>query len=207
MDSLSDAKILGGIGTIFLLVSFPIPYIGFLLAIIGLVLQFMAVKNISEYVKDKSIFSNFLLNFIFGLIALSSGILILMATIGTLGGFSFFAAIEGMNMTNPIEIFNYLRPFLSGFLIAFLVMWVFILIGAVYLRKSYDSIADRTKVDSFKTTGLLYLIGAATFIIFIGIFILFLARIFEVMSYFSLPDKIQPTEAEEIPIESSPKIE
>lgn len=192
MASLSDAKVLGGIGAILLLVGFPIPYIGFAVSIVGLVLEFIAVKHISDAVKDKSIFSNFLLNFIFGLLAISSLIIIMIATIGSIGGFSFFTTLEGMNMSNPTEIFSYLQPFLSGCIVAFIIMWILSIIGAIYLKKSYDAIADHTNVDSFKTTGLLYVIGTATFIILIGFFVLFIARIFEIISYFSLPDTIEP---------------
>mgnify|MGYP006282585033 CR=1 FL=1 len=191
MSSLSDAKTLGGIGAILLLVGFPIPYIGFAVSIGGLVLEFIAVKKIADAVKDKSIFSNFLLNFIFGLIAISSLIIIMVATIGSIGGFSFFTTLEGMNTSNPAEIFSYLQPFLLGCIIAFIIMWILSIIGAIYLKKSYDAIADHTKVDSFKTTGLLYVIGTATFIILIGFLVLFIARIFEIISYFSLPDTIE----------------
>lgn len=193
MNSLSDAKIVGGIGTILLLVGFPIPYVGFGLSIIGLILQFIAIKTIADVVKDKTIFSNFLLNFIFGILAFSSLIIIMMGTIGTLGGFSFFTALEGMNPSNPSEIFSLLQPLLGGCFLALIIMWIFSLIGAIYLRKSYNTIAEKTNVESFKTTGTLYLVGTATFIIFVGFLILFIARIFEVISYFSLPEK-KPSE-------------
>ena len=191
MKSLSDAKMLGGIGSILLLIGLPIPQIGFALAIVGLILQFIAVKKIADTVNDHSIFSNFLMNFIFGLIALGSVIIVFLFLIGSLGGLSFFTALEGMNSADPAEIFSYLSPLLSGCIIALVVMWVFSLIGAIFLRKSYDAIAEKTKVNTFKTTGLLYLIGTATFIILIGFLILLIARIFEIVSYFSLPDTIQ----------------
>lgn len=191
MKTLSDAKMLGGIGSILLLVGLPIPQIGFALAIVGLILQFIAVKKIAATVNDDTIFSNFLLNFVFGLIAFGSVIVVFIVMVGSLGGLSFFTALEGMNTADPTEVFSYLSPLLSGCLIALVIMWVFSLIGAIFLRKSYEAIAEKTNVSTFKTTGLLYLIGTATFIILIGFLILLIARIFEIVSYFSLPDTIQ----------------
>ena len=188
MKSLSEAKMLGGIGSILLLVGAPIPQIGFVVSIVGLILQFIAIKNISEIVQDQSIFSNFLINFIFGILAIGSVLIVLIATIGSVGGISFFTALEGMNRTQPAEIFSYIQPLLSGCILALVVMWILLLIGAIYLRKSYNSIAEQTNVETFKTTGTLYLVGTASIIFIVGFLIIFIARIFEIISFFSIPD-------------------
>jgi uncharacterized membrane protein len=188
MKSLSEAKMLGGIGSILLLVGAPIPQIGFVVSIVGLILQFIAIKNISEIVQDQSIFSNFLINFIFGILAIGSVLIVLIATIGSVGGISFFTALEGMNPTQPAEIFSYIQPLLSGCILALVVMWILLLIGAIYLRKSYNSIAEQTNVETFKTTGTLYLVGTASIIFIVGFLIIFIARIFEIISFFSIPD-------------------
>ena len=47
---------LGGIGTILLVVGALIPQIGLVVVIVGFILQFIAVKDISEHVKEKSIY-------------------------------------------------------------------------------------------------------------------------------------------------------
>ena len=200
MKSLSDAKMLGGIGSILLLVGAPIPQIGLVVAMVGLILQFIAVKHISEHVNEKSIFSNYLINFIFGILAFASLIIIMITTIGSLGGLAYFTSLEGLDAANPGEILSYLSPLLSGCLIAIVVVWILSILGAIYLRKSYDDIAKRTKVESFKTTGFLYLLGTATIIIVIGIFIIFIARIFEIISYFNLPDSVAANNGENIEI-------
>lgn len=190
MNSLSDAKTLGGIGAILLLAGGIIPQIGFAISIVGLILEFIAIKKIADVLKDHSIFSNFLINFICGILAFGSLIIIMIATIGSLGGLSFFTALDGMNTTNPSEIISYLLPLLSGCLFAIFIMWILGLIGAFYLRKSYNSIAEKTNVETFKTTGTLYLIGTATMIILVGFLIILIARIFEIISFFNLPDTI-----------------
>ena len=63
----------------------------------------------------------------------------------------------------------------------------------MYLRKSYNSIAKHTKVHLFRTTGLIYFIGAITLIIAIGIIIILVAKILEIVAYFSLPEKLPST--------------
>lgn len=47
---------LGGIGSILLLVGALIPQNGFVVVIVGFILQFITVKHISEHVKEKSIY-------------------------------------------------------------------------------------------------------------------------------------------------------
>jgi uncharacterized membrane protein len=190
MGKLRDAKIFGGIGAILLL--FPI------VSIVGIVLLFVAVKYIADETKDHDIFKNYLYSFIFNIVAVIAFISILI--------FSFIAL--GLSFTNlDIQQFSdvtYFQSFVSdsfapalggliGCGIAVLVGYILIILGALFLRKSFDSIAERTKVDLFKTTGLVYLIGAVTTIFIIGFFILIIATILEIASFFSLPDSLSKT--------------
>jgi uncharacterized membrane protein len=78
----------------------------------------------------------------------------------------------------------------GGCFIALIVAWILLILGTLYLRKSYNSIAEHTKVDLFKTTGLVYFIGALTLIVIIGIFIIIVAKILEIVAYFSLPENL-----------------
>ena len=74
--------------------------------------------------------------------------------------------------------------------------WVLMIIATMYLRKSYYRIAKHTKVHLFHTTGTVYFIGAITLIIGIGALILLVARILEMIAYFSLPDNLPAMPAE-----------
>jgi len=42
----------------------------------------------------------------------------------------------------------------------------------------------------FRTTGLLFLIGAATLIVLVGFVILFIAAILQVVAFFSIPEQL-----------------
>ena len=192
MSNIGQAKILGGIGALLTLL-FIIPNVGFVLSIVGLVLVFLAVKYIADETKDHSIFQNYLMNFIFYIIAIGAIVGILVLAFGVSGGMSWITAIQPGDITDFNSFWESFGTLFIGCILAFLIAWVMLLIGALYLKKSYDRIAEHTKVDLFKTTGLVNLIGAATLIIFIGAFIIVIAKILEIVSYFSLPESLPQT--------------
>ena len=194
MSKIGQAKILGGIGALLSLLT-VVPSIGFIIGLVGLILVFIAVKYIAEETKDHTIFQNYLMNFIFDIIAIGAVIGIMIMAFGISGGMSWVNAMQGKDFTDFSTFWDTFGPMVVGCALALLVAWIMLLIGALYLRKSYNSIADHTKVDLFKTTGLVNLIGAATIIIVIGIFIILIARILEIVSYFSLPENL-PTAPE-----------
>lgn len=83
--------------------------------------------------------------------------------------------------------------FVSGIVllvVGLVVIWVFYLISAIFLWKSYDRIATRLNVNMFHTTGLLYLIGAALTIIIVGLLIVLIAEILQIVAFFSIPDQL-----------------
>jgi uncharacterized membrane protein len=189
MSKLGQAKVLGGIGALLSLLVF-VPTIGFIIGIVGLVLVFIAVKYIAEETKDHAIFHNYLMNFIFDIIAIGAVLGIMIAAFGVSGGMSWANTIQQQNITDFDSFWASFGTIFVGLILALVVAWVLLLIGALYLRKSYNSIAEHTKVDLFKTTGLVNFIGAATLIIIIGFFIIIVARILEIVSYFSLPENL-----------------
>jgi len=192
MSKLSNAKIFGGIGALLMLVGMFVSTFG-VVFIVGLVLVFVAIKYISDETKDKKIFDNFLYFFICHIII-----------IGVFVGFAVFA-ISTIDITNIQEIAEGITDFSSfwaefgdlvtGCLASFVIAWILVIIGSLFLRKSFNSITEHTKVDMFKTTALVYLIGALTLIIVIGALILLIALILEIIAFFSLPDAI-PKKAE-----------
>ena len=48
----------------------------------------------------------------------------------------------------------------------------------------------KLNVGTFHTTGLLYLIGAALTIIFVGLVIVFIAEILQIVAFFSIPEQM-----------------
>ena len=164
MGSLSSAKTLGGIGGI--LVFLP----G--VSLVGWILILLATKEISESVQDKTIFDD--------------------ATLAAIT-----AVIGAVVFSGLIFLYFFGGPFGFGpalfipFLVALGTFWVFTVISATFLKRSYEKISQRLNVSAFATTGLLYLIGAALTIVFIGFLILLVALIFQVVAYFSIQDRPQ----------------
>jgi len=78
----------------------------------------------------------------------------------------------------------------GGVLLGLAVLWVFLIVSAIFLRRSYGKIATFVGVGMFNTAGLLYLIGAALTILFgVGLIIVLVAAILQIVAFFSLPDQ------------------
>jgi len=189
MAELSNAKLFGGIGAILMLLG-AVPYAGPIISIVGLVLVFIAVKTISELTKDEDVFRNYLMNFIFSIISIVALFAIMLIAFGASGGFSWISGLQSAEITDFQSFWSYFGTIIGGCIIGLIVAWIMSVIAAIYLRRSYNSIADHTKVDLFKTTGTVYFVGALTTILLIGFLILFIARIIEIVAFFSLPDKL-----------------
>ena len=162
MGSLSSAKTLGGVGGI--LVFFPF------LSLVGWILILLATKEISESAHDRTIFED----------ALIAGVTAIIGAV-VLGGFVLAGFIGGLFFASG--------PFGFGFWGILASFWVFTIISAVFLKRSYERITQRLNVSAFATAGLLYLIGAALTIVLVGFLILLIALIFQVVAYFSIPDR------------------
>jgi len=197
MNNLSNVKIFGGVGALLLLIGTFIPYAGPVISIVGLIFVFIAVKSISELAKDHDIFSNYLYHFIFSIISIVAIFVIILIGFGAIGGFSWITSLQDINITDFSTFWDYFGGIIGYAILALLVGWILGIIAAIYLRRSYNSIAKHTKVGLFKTTGTFYFFGAITTIIVIGFLILFIARILEIIAYFSLPDELSTSDKKE----------
>jgi len=169
MGSLSSAKTLGGVGGI--LVFLP----G--LSLVGWVLILLATKEISESVQDKTIFDDTLLAAVTAIIGAVIGTVLFVAFL-----FSFPRASVGFFAFGSLALS-------LPFLVILGTFWVFTIISAIFLKRSYEKISQRLNVSPFATAGSLYLIGAALTIILVGFLILLIAQIFQVVAYFSIQDR------------------
>src|SRR6266516_6127331 len=134
------------------------------ISLVGWILILVAMKEISDVTQDRTIFDD----------ALIAGITAVIGAI-TLGAIDF-------------GLFGVLGAFalLSTF-------WLLLIVSSIFLKRAYDKIAQRLNVGAFATAGLLYLIGALTVIVLVGVLILLIAMIFQIVAYFSIPDQPSPT--------------
>jgi len=187
MTNLGNAKILGGIGAILLLIGwFTHPA----LSLVGFILVLIAVKFISDEFKDKSVFNNFLLFVILGIIAIITLSAVVTIAINKVGGFSIFTSEK---IKDAQAFMDTLKPVLPILILGFIIFCLLNIIGSLYLKKSFQSIASHTKVDMFKTTGFVYFIGALLLIIVVGFVVVWIATILMIIAFFSLPDNLSQT--------------
>lgn len=183
MARLSEAKTMGGVGSILVLLT-AVPQVGWILGIIGFILTLIAIKYISDIVEDSNIFTNMIIAIVLAIVSF------IVAGLAIMGGLLAFFGIQGLGgfsmgtppAINQGNIAGLLLAVIPG-LVAF---WIMMIISAIFIRKSYSEIAVRLDVRMFDTAALLYLIGAITSIIFIGFILLLVAEILLAISFFSI---------------------
>lgn len=209
LASLQQAKTLGGVGSILGILS-VVPFAGPVLAIVGFILVLIAVKYISEIVGEKRIFKNMLISIILAIVGVVVGFAFVIAAIapfigmGFLGGGFMGGGFPGMpspSETPPGNWFALIGTIIAGLV----VVWVFFIVSAVFVKRSYDEISKRLGVGMFHTSALLYLIGAALLIVFgVGFILMFVAVILEIVAFFSIPDQLpQPMQPSQTPMTPS----
>jgi uncharacterized membrane protein len=197
--TLESNKNLGGIGAILMALG-ALPFLGYytgIVSLIGLVLVLIAIKGLSDYYKDASIFNNAL----YGVItAIVGGVIfitvIISAAIGLLNSlgisnWSDWSALQKINWASIVNI-DVIWPYVTAILLGLVLLFVFAIVTAIFLRRSLSTLADKTKVGMFGTTGLMLLIGAVLTIIIIGFVLLWVALILLAVAFFTIP--LQPTQ-------------
>jgi uncharacterized membrane protein len=186
MASLSQAKTLGGVGSILVLLG-AVPSVGFILAIVGFILILVAVKNVSESVHEPAIFNDMIIAVLLTIVGLVVFGVIVVAAI-----FSFLS-LGNIGTVTPGTVPPGVLGAIGLLIVGLVVVWVFYLVSAIFLRRSYDKIGMRLNVNMFHTTGLLYLIGAALTIVIVGFLIILIAEILQIVAFFSIPDQLPPS--------------
>jgi uncharacterized membrane protein len=90
--------------------------------------------------------------------------------------------------------FNIIGSFAASILLDLVILFVFILITAILLRRSLGLLSAKTGVGLFATTGTLILVGAVLTIIAIGVLLIWIALLILAIAFFSIkPQQAQPT--------------
>jgi uncharacterized membrane protein len=167
MARLSQAKTLGGVGSILVFIPF--------VSIVGFILVIIAVKEISDDLHDSTIFNHLLIAAVTGIVgAFAGGFFVVFSAVGLVAHFNAAALV--------------------GVAAGLFIVWVALVISAVFFKRAYDTMGEKLGVGTFKTAATLYLVGAALTIVIVGFFILFVAQILQAVAYFSIPDQppVQP---------------
>lgn len=177
------SKTLAGEGAVLLLLSL-IPYVGWVLGIVGIVLLAKAMKEFSYYYQDESIYSNAWTGLKYFIVAIvAAAVAIASIVVGAASTTQWFT--EGASFVFTAGFIAGIIAFFAGLVVAF----VFFVLGANSLKNSLNTMAQKSGEQSFATAATLLWIGAILTIIGVGLLLIFVACIFLVIGFFSMKPK------------------
>jgi len=203
--SIETSKILGGIGALLMFIGI-IPYINYfgVIELVGLILVMVALYNLGSYYKEGGIFNNALYGLIMGIVGGVISIAVVVITVlSSLTDFLYtifpdwngdWNALSGLtpNLSN-LSLDN-IMPFVTGIIVVFIVLWVFSIISAFFIRRSLGTLSTKSGVGLFSTAGLLLLIGAVLIIVFgIGLILIWISALLLAIAFF----KIRPQQTQQ----------
>ena len=159
--------------------------------IVWLVMNLLAIYDVSKAVNERKIYDNMLTAIIFGAGALAAGAVtfgLALSRVLSLGSFVGTRFVPPVASSVPVGTWVGVIGIAAVGLVAVVAL---IVVSAVFVRRSYDSMGTKLNVGRFKTAGLLYLIGAATAIVGVGFVLIFVADILLALSFFSIQGEAQ----------------
>jgi uncharacterized membrane protein len=81
---------------------------------------------------------------------------------------------------------NNVWTFVGWIFLAFFVLFIFVIVSVIFLRKSLNALSDKSGVRIFGTAGLLMLAGGALTIVGIGLLLIWVAWILVAVGFFSV---------------------
>jgi uncharacterized membrane protein len=204
--TLESNKTLGGVGALLMLISplsgFVAGAFGSILGLIGLILVLVAMKGLADHYNEGGIFNNTLYGVILSIIgAVVFGAAIIVGASGFLSALnldfntlstdpSAFSAVDFQELIN----FDVIMDFLVILLAALVILFIFVVIAAIFYRKSLTSLAEKTGVGLFGTAGLILLIGAVLTVVVIGFLLIWVAILLLTVAFFQIkPEAAQPS--------------
>ncbi|HUK75956.1 MAG TPA: DUF996 domain-containing protein [Nitrososphaerales archaeon] len=189
MASLSQAKTIGAVGSILVLLT-AVPTAGSLLGIIGFIMMLLAIRDIAQIVGDRSIFNNMLAAVGLAVVAIVVGALVVVGSVLRFVGLRALSLGPSFN-ASTVPKGDWIG-LIGSILVGLAVVWVIMIVSAVYVRRTYTSMASKLGVANFDTAGTLYLVGAATTIILVGFVLLLVAQVMVIVAFFSIQESPPP---------------
>ncbi len=211
--TLETSKILGGIGALLMFLGI-LPYIGYfgIVEVVGVILVLVSLYGLANFYREKGIFNNAIFGVLAAIVgAIISGVVIVVTVLASLTDFLYqvfpdwngdWAAIQGLTPNTANIDPSAIIPFITGMILVFVVVWVFAIIAAFFIRRSLKELAVRSGTGLFSTAGLLLLIGAVLIIIFgLGIILVWIATLILAIAFFTMktPEPVPPPTVESTP--------
>lgn len=175
--SLESNKNLAGIGALLIAIG---SFTG-ILTIIGAILLMIGLKGLAQAYNDNNIYQDALYAIIFLIIGGVAGVALFALL--AMSGFAVFSIFAGVGIA-------------LGIIGALVVVFVFYLLAAIYMRRSMNALAQKTGEGMFATAGTLFLVGAVLTIILVGLILVFVAWLLATVAFFSIKTYHQPGPAQ-----------
>jgi uncharacterized membrane protein len=203
---IETSRILGGVGALLMFIGI-IPYINYfgVIELVGLILVMVAFYNLASHYMERGIFNNALYGLIIGIVGGVISIAVVIITVLTsLTDFLYtifpdwngdWTALSGLTPDTSNITLDSIMPFLTGIIVMFIVLWVFSILAAFFVRRSLGTLSAKSGVGLFSTAGLLLLIGAVLIILFgIGLILIWISALLLAIAFFQIrPQQTQPT--------------
>jgi uncharacterized membrane protein len=204
MVTIETSRLLGGVGALLIFVG-VFPYINFLgiVDIIGVILVLFALYNFANYYRESGIFNYALYGVIAGIIGVVAAAVVGIAiALPNLTGFiqkaypgwdGQLSSIPSLSSMTPVTTnldFSDVVPFIVAGISVIVILWIFAIVMAFFVRRSLLQVSSKTSVGLFSTAGLLLLVGAALTIILVGAFLIWIAVLLLAVAFLTM--KTQP---------------
>ena len=217
---LETSKNLGGVGALLLFIGI-FPYVNTygIVELIGAILVLVALNGFAKFYNDRRMFTNALygvIAFIIGVIAaIAIAIAIVLPNISSFimklypswnGDWSTLAQFTSSTPNTSNITPSDILPFVSAAIIVFVIIWIFSIVGAFFIRQSLKEVSVKTSFGLFATSGLILLIGAALIIIFgLGFILMWISALLLAIAFFTFkPVEQQPVYSTAAPAASPP---
>jgi len=203
---IGTSKILGGVGALLMFIGI-LPYVNYfgVIEIIGLILVMVALYNLGSNYREGGIFNNALYGLIIEIVGgvISVGVIII-AVLTSLTDFLYtlfpdwngdWTALSGLTPDPTNITLDSILPFLTGIFTMLIILWIFTIIAAFFVRRSLGTLSEKSGVGLFSTAGLIILIGAVLIILLgIGLILIWISALLLAIAFFQLrPQEEQPT--------------
>ena len=191
---MQTSKTLGGVGALLMVISPFLAVYSAILGLVGLILVLIAMKGLADHYNDAGIFNNAL----YGILSIIVGVIVFaIAAFMTLIDFFREVGVElNEAWTDPAAIsqfqfqdnmaFEAVAGHIGALLLSLVILFVFVIVAAIFLRKSLNTLSEKTRVGMFGTTGLILLIGAVLTIIAVGAILIWVSYILLAVAFFSI---------------------
>ena len=158
---------------------------------IAYILVVVAMRRLSDYYNEPSIYKNTLYGFVFNIVG---------AAVGVVTYLVFIVSLIGRQPVGTTVNASWVYQFLFGVFGFFIIVFVFGVLSAFFYMRAFNALAEKSKVDNFKTAGLLILIGTVLTIVVIGGLVVWVAWILAALGFYS----VKPQEPSPPPYSQAP---